>query len=262
MSSTTLRPAHLPPPGHPTLQVYVDESGVGNQSRFLAVGALIFRRDHGLVTNQLATLRDRADWRKEAHFVDINRTTAHLYREAINILASSDGRFVCTVIDKDSWNPLNSRREVWKTHAQLTIQLLNAVIGKGSPILSVVVDHFTTPAAVNYEGYLATSINRTQGYLAVAGVNRMDSRACIGLQMADILTGAVGHQYRQGHDPTARAASPKGQVAAHVAQAWNLPTLVGATTPRLKVVDVRPPQRRPTELARAAEAGARQRAAR
>lgn len=163
--------------------------------------------------------------------MEINRTTAHLYREAVNIVAASDGRFVCAVIDKDDWNPFNARRETWKTHAQVTIQLLNAVMGNGHPILSVVVDHLTTPASVNYEGYLTTSVNRTQGYLAVAGANRMDSRACMGLQLADIFTGAVGHQYRQGHDPTARAASPKGQVAEHVAQAWNLPTLVGAAPP-------------------------------
>lgn len=239
MTSTNLRPAYLPPPGHPTLQVYIDESGIANQSRFLAIGALVFRRDHGLVTNQFLTLRDRTGWRKEAHFVEINRTTAHLYREAINVVASSDGRFVCAVIDKDEWNPFSSRREAWKTHAQVTIQLLNAVIGKGHPILSVVVDHLTTPQTVNYEGYLATAINRTQGYLAVAGVNRMDSRACVGLQLADVLTGAVGHQYRQGHDSTARSASPKGQVAEHVAQSWNLASLVGASTPRFKVVDIR-----------------------
>ncbi|MDA8062897.1 MAG: DUF3800 domain-containing protein [Actinomycetota bacterium] len=240
------QPARLPPPGHPTLQVYVDESGTANQSRFLAVGALVFRRDHGLVTNKMVVLRDRSQWRKEAHFVEINRATAYLYREAIDIVASSDARFVCGVVDKAEWDPFRSTREAWKVHAQLTIQLLNAVVGRGHPILSVVADNITTPAAVNYEGYLAMAVNRTRGYLAVAGANRMDSKSCIGLQLADILTGAVAHQYRQGFDPTARPGSPKGQVAGYVAKAWELPSLVRASTSRLKVVELRPPQRRPT----------------
>lgn len=267
--SSVVRPLHLPPPGHPTLQVYVDESGVANQSRYFALGALVFRRDHGIVTNEIAVLRDQAEWRKEAHFVEVNRTTAHLYRAAVDIVARSDGRFVCAVVDKDEWNPLASRRDAWKTHAQLTIQLLGAVVGKGHPILSVLVDHLTTPAAVNYEGYVATAINRTQGYvatavnrtqgyLAIAGVNRMDSRSCIGLQLADILTGAVAHQYRQDKDPTARAGSPKGQVAAHVAQAWNLSSLVGAGSPRFKVVELSKPRRR-RPVASVAEAAERSR---
>jgi hypothetical protein len=239
--------------------VYVDESGVANQSRYFALGALVFRRDHGLVTNEIAVLRDQAEWRKEAHFVEVNRTTAHLYRAAVDIVAKSDGRFVCAVVDKDEWNPLASRRDSWKTHAQLTIQLLGAVVGKGHPILSVLIDHLTTPAAVNYEGYVATAVNRTQGYLAIAGVNRMDSRSCIGLQLADILTGAVAHQYRQDKDPTARAGSPKGQVAAHVAQAWNLSTLVGAGSPRFKVVELSKPRRR-RPVASAAETAEKSRA--
>lgn len=233
-------PRQLPPPNHPTLQVYVDESGTASQSRLLALGALVFRRDHGLVTNQMTQLRDRAGWRKEAHFVDINRTTAHLYREAADILAASDCRFVCCVVNKDDRDPFRSTREAWKVHAQLSIELLNAVIGRGQPILSVVVDALSTPITVNYEAYVATAVNRTHGYLAVAGVNRMDSRACVGLQLADLLTGAVAHQYRQRFDPAARAASPKGQVAQHVAQAWNLPSLVGANTLRLQVLERRP----------------------
>jgi hypothetical protein len=232
----------LPPPGHPTLQVYVDESGIANQSPYLAVGALVFRRDHGLVTNEVLAFRDKSGWRKEGHFVDVARDTAYLYREVVNIVAQSDGRFVCLVIDKSVWDPFGAQREAWKTHAQLTIQLLNAVIGKGHPILSVAVDHITTPAAVNYEGYIATAVNRTQNYLAVAGVNRLDSRSCVGLQQADILTGAVAHQYRQKCDASAKAGSPKGLVAAHVAQTWNLTTLVRAASPRFKVVEVRLPK--------------------
>jgi hypothetical protein len=179
-SRPTAVPPDLPSSRHPTLRVFIDESGVANQSRFLALGALVFRRDHGLVTNRLALLRDQSNWRREAHFVDVNRTVAYLYREAVNVVASSDARFVGMVMDKDSWDPFRSRREAWKTYAQLTIQLINAVIGNGYPIVSAIVDHLTTPVDVNYEGYIATSVNRTLGYLAVAGIEQDGLQSLLG----------------------------------------------------------------------------------
>jgi hypothetical protein len=44
--------------------------------------------------------------------------------------------------------------------------------------------------------------------LAVATICRMDSRACWGIQLADVLTGAVAHQYRQACDPRVKAGTP------------------------------------------------------
>src|SRR5262245_20192277 len=104
------------PASHPTVQVFVDESGTARQSRYLAVGALSFRRGHGLVSNQLTLLRDRADWRAEAHFVNVKRSTLHLYREAVTALAASDAKFTCAVIDTDEHDPFAARREAWKSH--------------------------------------------------------------------------------------------------------------------------------------------------
>ena len=227
-----------PAPHHPTLQVYIDESGIANPTRFVTIGGLIFRHDHGLFNNQLQVLRNQLDLRSELHFVNVNRVNAYQYREVVKVLAGTDARFVCGVADKEVWDPFSPARPAWKTHAQMTIDLLQAIAGTGHPTMSVVVDHITTPTDVNYEGYIATAVNRNLGYLAVAGINRMDSRACSGLQVADILTGAVAHQHRQSYDPTAKAGSPKGQVAAYTSQTFNLRTLVGAKSRRFKTFEM------------------------
>jgi hypothetical protein len=161
------------------VQVFVDESGTARQSRYLAAGALSFRRGHGLVSNKLALLRDRANWRAEAQFVNVNRTTLHLYRNAVTVLAASDAKFTCLVLDTDEHDPFASRREAWKSHAQLVMSLVNHVVG-AERIASVVIDHIAPPGDVNYEGYIAGAVNRTVGRLAIAGVCRMDSRACWG----------------------------------------------------------------------------------
>lgn len=250
---TPTRSKHLPP-SHPTVQVFVDESGTARQSRYLAVGALSFRRGHGLVCNQLTLLRDRANWRTEAHFVNVNRSTLHLCREAVTLLAGSDATFTCLVVDTERHDPFASRREAWKSHAQLVISLVSQVVGS-ERIASVVIDQITPPADVNYEGYVASAVNRTADRLAIAGVCRMDSRACWGLQLADLLTGATAHQYRQATDASAKAGSPKGQLASHIANAFNLETLVSARSTRFTVIDGRRLARptRPLKVVRQAD---------
>lgn len=148
------------PPSHPTVQVFVDESGTARQSRYLAFGALSFRRGLGLVSNRLQHLRERADWRAEAHFVNVNRSTPHLYREAVALLAASDARFTCMVIDTAAKDPLAAKRAVRKSRAQLVIALIGEVVG-ADRVAAVVVDQITPPEDVNYEGYVASAVNRS-----------------------------------------------------------------------------------------------------
>jgi len=165
----------------------------------------------------------------------VKKGTAHFYREAVRVLYASGCRFSCLVADKAKKNPMKPGLESWKNYAQMTILAVGDLITWKRPLLSVVVDNLSTPAEVNYEGYIATAINTKHSYLAVAGINRMNSRACWGLQMADVLTGAVVHQYRQTRDPSAKPGSVKGQLAADIASMWGLDSLIGASSTRFTV---------------------------
>ena len=236
---------------HRTAHVFVDESGTAQQSPILAMGALKFRHGHGLVTNAIETFRNQADWRAEAHFVNATRVRAHLYREIVDILARSDATFRCIVLDTRDRDPFASDRAAWKVHAQLAISLLVDATAPGE-IISATLDHISVPIEVNYESYVRTAVNRQLGRMGAATVCRMDSRTCAGLQLADIMTGAVAHQYRQSvGDDSAKAGSPKGQVAAHVAKRFNLETLCNAQTPRFFVTELKPTggrRRKPARL--------------
>jgi len=225
---------------HRTAHVFVDESGVARQSPILVMGALKFRSGHGIVANEMEVLRNQAEWRQEAHFVNVTRVRAHLYREAIDVLARSDATFRCLVLDTRGRDPFSSKRPPWKTHAQLAISLLVEATAPRE-IISATLDHLSVPTDVNYESYVRSAVNKQLGRMAAATVCRMTSHACYGLQFADILTGAVAHQYRQYvGDSSAKPGSPKGQVAAHVAKTFNLDTLRGAQTPRFHVTEVKP----------------------
>lgn len=230
------KPHRCLPASHRTAHVFVDESGTARQSRILAVGALKFRGGHGPVFTELEQFRHRSGWRREAHFVDVATKNAHIYREAVRILAASDARFNCLVIDCDEADPFRKPNAIaWKVHAQLAIALVGRAIS-GDEIVSVTLDNISLPAGVNYESYVRQAVNRQKDRLAVATVSRMDSRACWGIQMTDLLTGAVAHQYRQRFDPRAKAGSAKGAFAAFVADQFNLPTLVDADSQRVQVV--------------------------
>ena len=226
------------PASHRTAHLFIDESGIARQSPVTVLGALRFSNGHGRLVNELNVFRDRVNWRAEMHFSEVTRYDAHLYREVIRLLAASDARFTCLVVDRGKPNPFyrESRKDAWRSQAQAAIALINRTI-HSDEIVAVSLDQFSVPVGVNFEGYVRSAVNRAKGRLAVASVCRLDSRACWGIQLCDVLAGAVGHQYRQAVDPKVRAGNPKGQLATFVAEQFNVETLVGASTNRLRVYD-------------------------
>lgn len=228
--------SHLPST-HRTAHLFIDESGLARQSPVLVVGAVRFTNGHGRLINELTQFRDRTQWRSEMHFSEVKRPNAHLYREIIRLALRSDLRFTCLVIDRTTTNPFfRPGNEPWKTHAQAAIALINRAI-VGDEIVSVTLDDFGVPAPVNFEEYIRNAVNRTNRRLAVATLCRMDSRACWGIQLADVFAGAVAHHYRQLLDHRVRASNVKGQLAAFVAEQFEVESLVAANTRRLRVLD-------------------------
>jgi hypothetical protein len=224
------------PPTHRTAHLFIDESGIARQSPIFVLGAVRFTSGHGRLINELTQFRHRSQWRSEMHFSEVKRSNAHLYREIMRIAVQSGLEFTCLVINRTKTSPLfRTGSEPWKTHAQGAIALINRAI-VGHEIVSVTLDDYGVPAPVNFEEYIRTAVNRTKRRLAVATVCRMDSRACWGIQLADVLAGAVGHQYRQLVDPRIKASNTKGQLAAFVAGQFNVESFVDADTRSLHVL--------------------------
>lgn len=215
--------------------IYVDESGISRQSPYLAIGALKMGNGQGLVVNQLEQLRSKSSWTSEARFSDITSKSAHLHREATRIIAKAeDTRFRCVVLDQRRGDKLLRGKDSWRSAAQVTIKTLTAAIWNHE-VATAVIDHISVPPEVNYEGYITAAVNRQIGRQALVSAVRMHSRSCWGLQMADVLTGAVAHQYRQKVDNTAKPRSPKGRTAADIAGYFNLESLVEADSQKFKV---------------------------
>jgi hypothetical protein len=124
---------------------------------------------------------------------------------------------------------------------------LTAVIWK-EDVATAHLDQVTVPPKVNFEEYIRKAVNVQLGREALFTVSRLNSKACWGLQLADLLTGAVAHQYRQTVDAEAKAGSPKGRVAAEVAEAYNLESLIGADSHKVKVIEFRPDRPLPMKV--------------
>lgn len=213
----------------------MDESGVGRESRHVAIGALKFTKDHGLTLNRLMARRNQLEWFSELKFSEIRRSNEYKYREVAKLLAESTARFRCIVLDLEGGLDLRRYRgPTWSLAAQMTINILRASIWPNQ-LAAATVDYVSVPTEFNFENYVQTAVNRQLRRQGLISVSRMDSKASWGLQLADLMTGAVAHFYRQTTDGGARSSSYKGGVAATVAEQYNLDSLMAANTPKLKV---------------------------
>jgi hypothetical protein len=80
---TSISEPRLATANHLTLQECAKGSGVSNQSRYLAIGALVFRRDHGRFRQPSIALRDGQSVAGRSRLPEVKRTT-HPYREAVS----------------------------------------------------------------------------------------------------------------------------------------------------------------------------------
>jgi hypothetical protein len=210
------------PADHPTAVAFLDETGAIAQDRFFAVGCLILPNP-AEVFRKVQALRDKEHWYTEIKWADATQGTAPLYTELMKIVAESDGRFSCFVADRKTADPVRRfKSDAWLAYRKLGTQLL---IGSSRPgeMLSVLADNYSTPSHVKFEEDLIEEVNHRLRELAVVSVCRLDSRSCDGLQLVDVLTGAVAFEFRQ-------KAKLAGQSGAKANLAAELRSLYGATS--------------------------------
>jgi hypothetical protein len=144
----------------------------------------------------------------------------------MDIVSSSDARFSCFVADRAVDDPVaRFSGDPWLAYEKLATQLL---IGSRRPfeILSVIADNYSTPDHVVFEKDVREEVNSRLSCRAAATVCRLDSKSCDGLQVVDVLTGAVAFEYRQ-QAGLAGTRGPKSQAATHLRRAFGVKTTVG-----------------------------------
>jgi hypothetical protein len=210
---------------HGTAPAFLDETGSISQDRFFAVGCLILPEPSDVV-RKIEKLRDKRHWYSEIKWAELTEGTVDLYRDLVEIAATSDARFSCFVADRETADPVERfKRNPWLAYEKLATQLL---IGSAKPweLLSVMADKYSTPDNVVFEKDLRAEVNRRLGGLTAVTVCRLDSRSCDPLQLVDVLTGAVTFEFRQNAG-LAGTGTPKAKLVAEFREIYGVPTVLG-----------------------------------
>src|SRR5690606_29411616 len=141
-------------------------------------------------------LRDRRRWYGEFHFAALKPRDVRLYKEVVDIVASSDAVFSCFVVDRHAGDPVARFGGPWKAYEKLASQLLVGSIRQGE-LVTVLADDYSAPDDVYFERDVCAAVNTRFNRLAVAKVVRLNSKAADGLQLADLLTSATTFEFRQ-----------------------------------------------------------------
>jgi hypothetical protein len=204
--------------------VFLDETGTIDRGRFFGVGCLKLD-EPSVLLRQVQALRDRRNFHiahgNELHFADVTRGTLPIYKEAIDLVAASGASFSCFIADRTANDPVARFGSSWKAYEKLATQLL---LGTISPreILTVLADNYSTPQTVQFEIDVKNAVNRRlHGRLAVSSVFRLDSKSTDGLQLVDILLGAVAFEYKL-NTGKCTPGSVKDQLRQHVLSRYSV----------------------------------------
>jgi len=192
---------------------FFDETGAIASDRYFTVGLLRVGDYPGLLRS-VKDLRKRYRYWDEFKWSGITAANRDIYRELIDLLLASPATFGCFVADRHVADPVARFGSTFAAYEKLATQLL---IGSMRPfeIISVIADNYSAPNDRCFERTVRESCNSRLGRLAVASVVQVDSAATEGLQLVDVLTGAVGFSFRASSG-LASPTSNKGGVAQHL----------------------------------------------
>jgi len=226
------------PPGYPASLIFIDESGAAANDRIFVIGALKVRRP-GELMRAVRHARDQTDFTDEYRFNRSSLGKLPAYYAAIDQLDRPTIHFAACVLDRQTYDPFSGKRAKWDVQASLTAQLLRGCINKRE-ITSICIDHVSTPPGVSYEEAVRDRVNRRFGNLSIATAACHDSRSTDGLQLVDLLTGAVAWEYRHKLGVSGTTNSHKAKVVNRVKQVLGVADLAGRTS-RVNIVVLSPP---------------------
>ena len=175
--------------------MFLDEAGFIARDRFFAVGCLKLS-EPSVLLRKVRKLRDQRQAYHEIHFKNVTRGSLPFYRAVVDLVAASDGSFSCFVVDRDAADPIVRFGSHWLAYEKLAKQLLLGTIRRRELVV-VLADNYSTPDNVIFEQDVRAAVNKQLRRLAVVSVCRLDSRTTDALQIADLLTSAVAHEFRQ-----------------------------------------------------------------
>ena len=206
------------------------------------VGAVKVRRP-GALNRAVQSVRDRNQFRGEFKFSDITKGTLCAYYDLVDELVRSDAHLLACVVNRDLYDPF-PKRDPWDSQLEVASQLLVGCINRRE-LVAVLIDGISTPVDVALDDRLTARVNQRLGSTGVITTAALDSRSSDGLQIADLVAGAVGFDRRQRGGDTGRAAaytSPKGKVATRLMTAFGRLDFDDCREGRLNIATLRGPR--------------------
>jgi hypothetical protein len=162
------------PQGYPTALIYTDESAVKvSAGRFFVVGAVTVRKP-GQLMRSVRDIRDRHGYFDEFKFSRISRGRFPVFCELIDVLEQSDAHI----------------------GACITARLLIGMINRRE-LVSALLDQVTTPRECAFDDTVRDLVNVRMRSTSLVTAACLDSASSDGLQLADLIAGAVAHQCGQ-----------------------------------------------------------------
>jgi len=223
------------PREHPAAVAFLDEAGTISVDRFFAIGMLKLR-EPSIVLRELDRLRQKRRFFEELHWKELTGSNYAFYREALELVIGSDARFACFVADRHANDPVTRFGNQWTAYERLAEQLLVGNIRRPE-LVTVLADNYSTPKGVLFEQDVKKQVNRRLRRLAVPTVCRLDSRSTDGLQLVDLLLGAILFEFKQAVGD-ASSTSRKARLAGEVRALYGISSCVPQgckRSPRLNV---------------------------
>jgi hypothetical protein len=193
------------PPGHPTGLVFMDET---RDDIYFGVGCLKLREPHKIL-EEFAALRAEYKFWGKLRWADVGGYSQPYLefaeRAASMVAAHPTAEFACTLLDLKAVGGIQNYGSIGQAYVRLASQALVAVTEEHDELISVIGDHFDAPAGFEIERPIRNRVNQSMERLAAVSIQRVTSSGTDGLQLADLMLGAIAHEFRavrrEGADP-------------------------------------------------------------
>lgn len=209
------------PPGYPCATLFVDESGSkASAGRFFVVAAIKTRKP-GLIARRVTHIRDRYQNFDELKFTKISQGRLPIYFDLLDMLADSDVHIAATVVDGNATDSVYvPGQPTWESHARVTAKLLCGSMNKRE-LSSAIIDEVPTPKDVAYCDVVRRMVNQRHRATALVSATSADSRSMDGLQLADLVAGAIAYGRKRPEEVRAH----KSRVARRLGEVFGIADL-------------------------------------
>lgn len=236
------------PVRYPTSMIYTDDSGVKAAGhRILVVGGIKVRR-HGALLRAVKHVRDQTGFAGELKFSGINKGSLSAYYGIIQALEESDAHLIACVTQRPPGDT------GWRFYADVTAKLVRGNINRRE-LVGVLMDTVSTPPDVGLDDVVRGRVNKSLNATGVVTAACLDSRSSDGLQIADLVAGAVAFERRRLAGDGGKETSIKGRVVTRLKSAFGGVDLMDCRTDRVNIHTLKDPMPRLAIVDRGREAG-------